>query len=90
MTQKDGKNHNVTLIIYNQTGITIHCNRDPFEIAHVKLSLHCGARKYANKTRKWFGLCIEPNNLDIKFGIALNFEHEQTTEMDSVIEALGL
>lgn len=90
LTQKDGKNHNVTLIIYNQTGITIHCNRDPFEIAHVKLSLHCGARKYANKTHKWFGLCIEPNNLDIKFGIALNFEHEQTTEMDSVIEALGL
>ena len=90
LTQKDGKNHDVTLIIYKGTGITIHCNQDPLKIAHLKLSLHCGARKYANKARKWFGLCIEPNNLDIKFGIALDFKHEQTTEMDSAIEALGL
>ena len=56
----------------------------------LKLLLHCRARKYANKARKWFGLCIEPNNLEIEFGIALNFEHEQTVEMDSVIETLGL
>lgn len=90
LAQKDNKNHDVTFIVNKDTGITIHCNQDPLEIAHLKLSLDCGARKYANKARRWFGLCVEPNNLEIGLGIALDFEHEQTAEMDSVIEGFGL
>lgn len=90
LAQKDNKNHDGTLILNEGTGITIHCNRDAHEIAYLKLSLHCGARKYAGKARKWFGLCIEPNNLNIRFGIVLDFEHEQTAKMDSVIESFGL
>ena len=90
LTRKDNRNHDTTFFLSKGVGITIHCNQDIFEKAYLKLSFHCGARKYANKARKWFGLCIEPNNLDIKFGIALNFKHEQTAEMDSIIKALGL
>jgi hypothetical protein len=40
-SQKDGVNHDVTLLLNQGTGITIHCNQDAHEIAYLKLSLHC-------------------------------------------------
>jgi len=89
MTRKDGKHHDITLGIYDRnTGVTIHCNNDSLPVARSRLACHCNQRKYSLKAKTWFGICIEPEHMRIRFGLALNYDWEQSDEMDEVVKNL--
>ncbi len=79
----DGKLHDFTVGIGSAgDGITFHCSPAPSRQAAARLAVHCYRRKYAQKTAKWFGLCID-KDADVRFGLALEFPWEQSEEMDA-------
>ncbi|WP_228402859.1 NERD domain-containing protein [Pasteurella canis] len=70
--KQDRKHHDFTLVVRDNEGLTIHCNNDPFPIALERLIRHCEWRKYLHKSSRWFGLCIDINNANIRFSINKN------------------
>lgn len=81
--RRDGNCHDVTVSIgAADTGLTIHCNSDPVDIAGPRLQRHCHRRKYTQKANTWFGLCIFPDQR-LRFGLNLHFKWERSAEMDA-------
>lgn len=79
----DGKNHDFTGSFGEVgTGLTIHCNNDPIVVAGPRLEHHCQARKYTERAKSWFGVCIRPNDQALRFGINLEFPWEHNDAMD--------
>lgn len=89
LARKDDKHHDFTLgFKKGETGLTIHCNRDHMSVAGPRLDRHCNRRKYSEKAQRWFGICIEPEHMRLKFGLCLEYEWEQSDEMDEVVKGL--
>lgn len=86
----DGKSHDVTVgLSQGDTGLTIHCNNGPIEVAGPCLQRHCHARKYTERARTWFGVCLRPNDQALRFGINLDFPWQQNSEMDALTKGMG-
>jgi hypothetical protein len=86
----DGKNHDLTIGLgRGVTGLTIHCNADPIEIAEPRLRNHCHARKYTERARTWFGVCLRPLDQRMRFGLNLDFAWEQNDAMDATTKTMG-
>ncbi len=86
----DGKNHDVTVGLGSGgTGLTIHCNDDPIEVAGPKLQRHCYARKYTQHAQTWFGVCVRPSDQALRFGLNLDFPWEQDDAMDALTKNMG-
>ncbi|MFN8382463.1 MAG: nuclease-related domain-containing protein [Anaerolineales bacterium] len=86
LSKRDGKHHDLTLGIRDgSTGITIHCNSDNTSIALENLREHCLRRKYVEKAKSWFGMCINPADSQVKFGLSFDFEWIQSEEMDKKV-----
>lgn len=89
MARVDGRNHDMTLGFDTAaTGLTVHCNDDSLREAVPRLEAHCHLRKYSRKARTWFGICIEPKDGSIKFGINLDFPWSKDDEMESAVDAM--
>lgn len=85
----DRNHHDVTIGVGNgDTGITVHANFDSGEKAKERLAWHCEKRKYSQRAKTWFGLCLMPESGDIRFGISLDFPWAQSDEMDKVVANL--
>lgn len=79
----DGRGHDLTVAFgKSQVGFTIHCNDKPVEISGPALQRHCHARKYTQRAKEWFGICVSPGDKALRFGIHLNYEWEQSDEAD--------
>ena len=90
LARADGNRHDLTIGVgAGGTGLTIHCNDDPLEIAGPALERHCVLRKYKQHAQSWFGICISPQNTSIKLGLALNFKWELNQEMDALTRNLA-
>lgn len=88
-TKRDGKLHDITLSIGEaKTGITIHCNDAPPSMSASILENHCHLRKYKLKAKTWFGICVDPKNARINFGLNLDFDWEQSDAMDKEVKYL--
>lgn len=86
----DGKNHDVTVGLGSGgTGLTIHCNDDPIEVAGPALQRHCHARKYTEQAQTWFGVCVRPSDQALRFGLNLDFPWEQDDAMDALTKNMG-
>lgn len=86
----DGKNHDVTVGLGSGgTGLTIHCNADPIDVAGPALQRHCHARKYTQHAQTWFGVCVRPSDQALRFGINLDFPWEQDDAMDTLTKSMG-
>ena len=86
----DGKNHDVTVGLGSGgTGLTIHCNDDPIEVAAPTLQRHCYARKYTEHAQTWFGVCVRPSDQALRFGLNLDFPWEQDDAMDALTKNMG-
>lgn len=86
----DGKNHDFTAGFgRGGTGLTIHCNSDPHEIAGPRLQMHCHSRKYTERAKTWFGVCLRPNDQALRFGINLDFSWQQSNEMGALTKDMG-
>lgn len=82
----DHECHDLTIAIGGgSTGLTVHCNSDPLEVAGPKLERHAERRKYSQKAKEWFGICIDPETKKLKFGLKLLYEWEQSDELDRVL-----
>lgn len=85
----DGKHHDLTLgISEGSTGLTIHCNDSPDSEAAKRLDRHCELRKYEQRAKQWFGVCIGTNTQRLRFGVNKEFEWKQSDEMDEVTKNL--
>lgn len=81
----DGKSHDVTVGLGSGgTGLTIHCNDDPIDVARPALQRHCHARKYTEHAQTWFGVCVRPSDQALRFGLNLDFPWEQDDAMDAL------
>jgi hypothetical protein len=86
----DGKSHDFTAgFSEGSTGLTIHCNNDPVEVAGPTLQKHCHARKYTERANTWFGVCLRPDDQDLRFGVNLDFPWQQSDEMDALTKGMG-
>lgn len=86
----DGKSHDFTAGLgQGDTGLTIHCNNDPLEVAGPSLQKHCHARKYTERAKTWFGVCLRPDDQALRFGINLEFPWQQSNEMDALTKGMG-
>lgn len=86
----DGKNHDLTVGLGSGgTGLTIHCNDDPIEVAGPALQRHCHARKYTEHAQTWFGVCVRPIDQALRFGINLEFQWEHDDTMDALTKYMG-
>nr|VFK64152.1 MAG: Preprotein translocase subunit SecA (ATPase, RNA helicase) [Candidatus Kentron sp. UNK]VFK69433.1 MAG: Preprotein translocase subunit SecA (ATPase, RNA helicase) [Candidatus Kentron sp. UNK] len=81
----DGKGHDLTIPIEKaDTGLTIHCNNDPVKIAEPTLGMHCVVRKYTERAQTWFGICVNPGDTSLRFGVNLDYTWERNDEMDAL------
>lgn len=89
MAKSDGKNHDMSAgFDGSATGLTVHCNDDPLSQAVPRLEAHCHLRKYSQKARTWFGICVLPNDVSMRFGINLEFPWERNDEMERAVQAM--
>jgi hypothetical protein len=86
----DGKSYDFTAgVSEGSTGLTVHCNEDPIEVADARLECHCLARKYMQRAQTWFGVCIRPGDQSLRFVLNLDFAWEQSDEMDALTKGMG-
>lgn len=85
--KNDQNHHDFTVAFDNaSTGITFHCNNINSDKARENLKQHCNVRKYSQKARSWFGICINPNDCSIRFGLKLSYKWEWSENMDYVLK----
>lgn len=87
LSKKDNKCHDFSMAIdkdNSQSGLTIHCNHDSYEVAVPKLKDHCELRKYASKASEWFGLCID-HKKQWRFATGVSYEWKQHYGMDGAV-----
>jgi hypothetical protein len=78
----ESKLHDVTFAFEEGTGITFHCTDEPSSVVGPRLKSYCALRKYKEKAREWFGLCMSSSGPDVRFGVSLVFPWIQDEEMD--------
>lgn len=82
-TRADGLQHDATMTFSN-IGVTIHSNRLPFSDARSLLYDHCQRRKYFHHSDRWFGLSLQTDTGEVRFGITM----KQDWVADPAMEAL--
>jgi len=86
----DGDNHDLTIDLGQEgTGLTVHCNNKPIEIAGPALQRHCIARKYTQHAQTWFGICVRPSDTTLRFGLNLDYPWENSPEMDALTQQMA-
>ncbi len=86
----DGTSHNLTIGLgKGRTGFTVHCNKDPIEIAGSSLQRHCHARKYTEHAQTWFGVCVKPDDTSLRFGLNLDYPWERNDQMDALTKNMA-
>jgi len=89
MAKIDKKHHDLTVEIgAGSTGLTIHCNNDSLNVAAQRLKDHCEKRKYMQKADNWFGICVKPDDISLRFGLELDYHWVKTDEMENVTKDL--
>ena len=84
LARQDGRDHDLTLYIDTaKTGLTVHCNEWEASTAIARLRSHCMRRKFAQKAKKWFGVCISPKE-SLRFGFTLDYEWQPDAQMSKV------
>lgn len=86
LTRKDYKNHDMSVAFTkNFPGLTIHCNLDQRDIADSKLKRHVERRKYSQKAKEWFGICINPLTKQLTCILKLSYDWAKSDDLDKII-----
>ena len=87
--RRDGKNHDISVPLAEaNVGLTIHCNDDPISVAGPRLEGHCTLRKYAQKAIDWYGICVRPTDISLRFGVSLHSKWEPDAHMEVLASRL--
>jgi hypothetical protein len=81
-TRADGKVHDVTFGFKEGSGIIFQCTDEPADVAGPRLESYCELRKYKEKAKEWFGLCMSSMGPNVRFGVSLVFPWNQDTDMN--------
>lgn len=85
----DGRHHDLTVSLEPWgTGLTIHCNDSPDEIAAEQLAAHCHARKYSQRAGRWLGVCISPRDAELRFSLSLDWPWVHDQGMDEAVKGM--
>lgn len=85
-SKRDRCSSDLSISIGNmETGFTVHSNNRPIKEALERLSGHCKTRKYVEKAKSWYGLCIHPDNGGLRFVIKGEYPWVQSVKMDSLV-----
>jgi SEC-C motif len=87
--RRDGQNHDISVpLVEANEGLTIHCNDDPISVAGPRLEGHCTLRKYAQKANDWYGICVRPTDISLRFGVSLHSKWEPDGQMEVLASRL--
>ena len=87
--RRDGNLHDLTLLLDSESaGLTIHCTYKSREQAEAALGIHCTQRKYTTKAINWFGICIDPDDKSLRFGMSWHHEWQQSDKLDVLVKDL--
>ena len=89
LARKGGENCIDFIMKKGKAGLIIHCNNYSTSISKRNLQkycCYCHERKYAGKTNVWFGICLDPESLKIRFGLTLEHKRELSEEMEEVLK----
>jgi len=81
-TRADGKMHDATFAFNDGPGITFHCTDEPAHVSGPRLKSYCERRKYKEKAKEWFGLCMSSKGPNVRFGVSLTHPWAQDAVMD--------
>jgi hypothetical protein len=85
LARRDGQTHDLTIALDKaQSGITVHCTDGPVHNASSRLRDHCTRRKYAQKAKTWYGICLHPSDASLRFGLKLDYAWDQNERMDEL------
>ncbi|MCY7331234.1 MAG: SEC-C domain-containing protein [Pseudanabaena sp. CAN_BIN31] len=89
LSNQDGKRHNFIMTFDEGTnGLIIHCSHEPIYVCRSRLRTHCEQRKYTEKLQNCFGVCLDPQNLQIKFLLDLDYEWEFSDKKEAAVKNL--
>jgi hypothetical protein len=57
-------------------------------LAGPRLEGHCKLRKYAQKASAWYGICVQPNDISLRFGVSLHGKWGPDAQMDVLVSRL--
>lgn len=90
LARRDRKTHDLTFLLgVADSGLTIHCTADDEDIAGPALRQHSAVRKYAGKATSWYGLCLHPDSMRIRFGLVLAYPWMLDPSMDEAARSLA-
>jgi hypothetical protein len=90
LARRDGKTHDLTFLLgVADSGLTIHCTADREDITGPALQQHCRLRKYAAKAMNWYGLCVDPDSMRMRFGFALAGPWVRDPSLDEAADGLA-
>jgi hypothetical protein len=85
LARRDGQTHDISLGFDSpKSGFTVHCSADPLPAAEARLRGHCELRKYRQKAKTWFGVCLHPSDQSLRFGFKLDYEWQPNTRLERV------
>jgi len=85
LARRDGQTHDISLGFDSpKSGFTVHCSTDPLTEAEARLRSHCELRKYSQKAKTWFGICLHPSDQSLRFGFMLGDEWQPNTRLEKV------
>jgi len=85
LARQDQQSHELILGFDSPSaGLTIHCNEEPMSVSVPRLLNHCKLSKYAQKAKRWFGICLHPHTKTLRFGLSSDQKWQQSVEMDMV------
>ena len=83
LARHDGQTHDLTLGFDSpKSGFTLHCSAAPVPLAEALLRRHCERRKYGQKAKTWFGICIHPIDESLRFGFKLDYEWQPDARLE--------
>lgn len=85
--RRDGQTHDVTIGL-GESGFTVHCNDKPMSVAILLLRRHCENRKYTQRAGSWFGVCLDPRDGRMRYGVSLDYPWTQYATMDEMTKCL--
>ncbi len=85
LARRDGQLHDISLGISSaKNGFTAHCNSAPVPVAETRLRTHCERRKYTERAKTWFSICIEPIDESLRFALNLDYEWHADSRLEEL------
>lgn len=83
----DHKLHDLTLAFTEASaGLTIHISDVTDYSAMDVLGDHCRKRKYSQKAKEWFGMCLDPKTMMLRFAVSMNFVWKFDAGLDALMQ----